>query len=74
MLCHSGLNVSRWWPFCNCGVFHPLYNVSLFEVQRVLEHCNDLSTQNIIMDEIMHSICILTQDHYGNYVIHVAPF
>ncbi|XP_059456798.1 pumilio homolog 4 isoform X2 [Corylus avellana] len=38
-------------------------------IQRVLEHCDDANTQQIIMDEIMHSVCILAQDQYGNYVI-----
>ncbi|KDP30469.1 hypothetical protein JCGZ_16148 [Jatropha curcas] len=38
-------------------------------IQRVLEHCENLNTQKIIMDEIMQSVCILAQDQYGNYVI-----
>ncbi|XP_057979154.1 pumilio homolog 4 isoform X2 [Malania oleifera] len=38
-------------------------------IQRVLEHCDDLDTQQIIMDEIMQSVCTLAQDQYGNYVI-----
>ncbi|GLT93234.1 hypothetical protein SLE2022_110350 [Rubroshorea leprosula] len=38
-------------------------------IQRVLEHCNDIKTQQIIMDEIMQSVCMLAQDQYGNYVI-----
>ncbi|GAA0139274.1 RNA metabolism protein [Lithospermum erythrorhizon] len=38
-------------------------------IQRVLDHCNDPETQNLIMDEIMQSICTLAQDQYGNYVI-----
>ncbi|XP_030486700.2 pumilio homolog 4 [Cannabis sativa] len=38
-------------------------------IQRVLEHCDDLNTQQIIMDEIMQSVCNLAQDQYGNYVI-----
>lgn len=38
-------------------------------IQRVLEHCDDLNTQQIIMDEIMESVCTLAQDQYGNYVI-----
>ncbi|KAL6974886.1 hypothetical protein U1Q18_045387, partial [Sarracenia purpurea var. burkii] len=37
--------------------------------QRVLEHCDDPKTQQIIMDEIMHSVCTLAQDQYGNYVV-----
>lgn len=38
-------------------------------IQRVLEHCDDPKTQQTIMDEIMHSVCTLAQDQYGNYVI-----
>ncbi|KAI3987308.1 hypothetical protein MKX01_003058, partial [Papaver californicum] len=36
---------------------------------RVLEHCDDVKTQHIIMEEIMHSVCTLAQDQYGNYVV-----
>ncbi|XP_050155650.1 pumilio homolog 4-like isoform X1 [Malus sylvestris] len=38
-------------------------------IQRVLERCNDSNMQQIIMDEIMQSVCVLAQDQYGNYVI-----
>ncbi|CAK7325429.1 unnamed protein product [Dovyalis caffra] len=38
-------------------------------MQRVLEHCKNMNTQQIIMDEIMQSVCTLAQDQYGNYVI-----
>ncbi|KAJ4845796.1 hypothetical protein Tsubulata_027801 [Turnera subulata] len=38
-------------------------------IQRVLEHCADRNTQQIIMDEVMQSVCTLAQDQYGNYVI-----
>ncbi|KAF6137839.1 hypothetical protein GIB67_040547 [Kingdonia uniflora] len=38
-------------------------------IQRVLEHCGDPKTQQIMMDEIMKSICMLAQDQYGNYVV-----
>ncbi|GMJ11965.1 pumilio 4 [Hibiscus trionum] len=38
-------------------------------IQRVLEHCKDVKTQEIIMEEIMQSVCTLAQDQYGNYVI-----
>ncbi|WVZ73131.1 hypothetical protein U9M48_021476 [Paspalum notatum var. saurae] len=38
-------------------------------IQRVLEHCNDESTQNAMMEEIMQSVVTLTEDQYGNYVI-----
>ncbi|XP_072960940.1 pumilio homolog 3-like isoform X2 [Typha angustifolia] len=38
-------------------------------IQRVLEHCKNPKTQSTVMDEIMQSVCTLTQDQYGNYVI-----
>ncbi|KAF8396804.1 hypothetical protein HHK36_018437 [Tetracentron sinense] len=38
-------------------------------IQRVLEHCNDPTTQRIMMDEIFESVCMLAQDQYGNYVV-----
>uniref|UniRef100_A0ACD5YWB0 Uncharacterized protein n=1 Tax=Avena sativa TaxID=4498 RepID=A0ACD5YWB0_AVESA len=38
-------------------------------IQRVLEHCDDESTQSAMMEEIMKSVVPLTQDQYGNYVI-----
>lgn len=38
-------------------------------IQRVLEHCDEPTTQQFIMDEIMKSVCTLAQDQYGNYVI-----
>ncbi|XP_077238968.1 pumilio homolog 2-like [Tasmannia lanceolata] len=38
-------------------------------IQRVLEHCDDLKTQCIMMDEILQSVCMLAQDQYGNYVV-----
>ncbi|KAF7024579.1 hypothetical protein CFC21_036911 [Triticum aestivum] len=38
-------------------------------IQRVLEHCTDTNTQQIVMDEILQSVCMLAQDQYGNYVI-----
>lgn len=40
--------------------------------QRVLEHCDDESTQNAMMEEIMQSVVTLTEDQYGNYVIQVT--
>ncbi|KAF8403099.1 hypothetical protein HHK36_011193 [Tetracentron sinense] len=43
-------------------------------IQRVLEHCDDLKTQRIIMDEILQSVCILAQDQYGNYVVQARDF
>ncbi|KAJ3668958.1 hypothetical protein LUZ60_010908 [Juncus effusus] len=38
-------------------------------IQRVLEHCHDEKTQQIVMDEILKSVCLLAQDQYGNYVV-----
>ncbi|KAK8466919.1 hypothetical protein PHAVU_008G192100 [Phaseolus vulgaris] len=38
-------------------------------IQRVLEYCHDLKTQQIMMDEILLSVCMLAQDQYGNYVV-----
>ncbi|KAG8084594.1 hypothetical protein GUJ93_ZPchr0010g8662 [Zizania palustris] len=38
-------------------------------IQRVLEHCDDSTTQQIMMDEILQSVCLLAQDQYGNYVV-----
>ncbi|XP_047306464.1 pumilio homolog 4 [Impatiens glandulifera] len=38
-------------------------------IQRVLEHCDDEKTQRTLMKEIMHHVCTLAQDQYGNYVI-----
>ncbi|XP_028776236.1 pumilio homolog 1 isoform X5 [Neltuma alba] len=38
-------------------------------IQRVLEHCHDPKTQQIMMDEILQSVCLLAQDQYGNYVV-----
>ncbi|ONK62223.1 uncharacterized protein A4U43_C07F1640 [Asparagus officinalis] len=38
-------------------------------IQRVLEHCDDPKTQQIMMDEILLSVCMLAQDQYGNYVV-----
>ncbi|KAJ0961934.1 hypothetical protein J5N97_029762 [Dioscorea zingiberensis] len=36
-------------------------------IQRVLEHCDDPEMQSTMMEEILKSICTLTQDQYGNY-------
>ncbi|KAK4765738.1 hypothetical protein SAY86_026828 [Trapa natans] len=38
-------------------------------IQRILEHCHDPKTQQIMIDEIMQSVCMLAQDQYGNYVV-----
>lgn len=42
--------------------------------QRVLEHCDDPKTQQIMMDEILASVCMLAQDQYGNYVVQVSNY
>lgn len=47
-----------------------LFNVYLTG-QRVLEHCGGNSQGQCIIDEILHSACILAQDQYGNYVTQV---
>ena len=57
---------------CNYICQHNLslsYNVNY---QRVLEHCDDATTQQIMMDEILQSVCLLAQDQYGNYVVQVS--
>lgn len=55
---------------------HPLgcFNLLLYHklLQRVLEHCDDPKTQQIMMDEILQSVCLLAQDQYGNYVVQVS--
>ncbi|XVF75297.1 hypothetical protein PTKIN_Ptkin13bG0175900 [Pterospermum kingtungense] len=38
-------------------------------IQRVLEHCHEAKTQDIMMHEILQSVCMLAQDQYGNYVV-----
>ncbi|XP_004490876.1 pumilio homolog 1-like isoform X2 [Cicer arietinum] len=38
-------------------------------IQRVLEYCHEPKTQQIMMDEILQSVCMLAQDQYGNYVV-----
>ncbi|CAL5211569.1 unnamed protein product [Lathyrus oleraceus] len=38
-------------------------------IQRVLEHCEDTTTQQKVMDEILSSVSMLAQDQYGNYVV-----
>ncbi|KAG7946928.1 hypothetical protein I3843_14G067600 [Carya illinoinensis] len=38
-------------------------------IQRVLEHCNDPTTQSKVMDEILGAVSMLAQDQYGNYVV-----
>lgn len=41
-------------------------------VQRVLEHCHEAKTQQIMMDEVFQFVCMLAQDQYGNYVVQVC--
>ncbi|CAL9754359.1 unnamed protein product [Musa acuminata subsp. burmannicoides] len=38
-------------------------------IQRVLEYCDDNKTQQIVMGEILQSVCLLAQNQYGNYVV-----
>ena len=38
----------------------------------MLEHCDDPKTQQIMMDEILQSVCLLATDQYGNYVVQVS--
>ncbi|KAJ8503721.1 hypothetical protein OPV22_004607 [Ensete ventricosum] len=38
-------------------------------IQRVLEYCDDIKTQQIVMGEILQSVCLLAQNQYGNYVV-----
>ncbi|KAK9168383.1 hypothetical protein Syun_000523 [Stephania yunnanensis] len=38
-------------------------------IQRVLEYCSEPKTQQIMMDEILLSVCKLAKDQYGNYVV-----
>ncbi|KAK4396681.1 Pumilio6, chloroplastic [Sesamum angolense] len=37
-------------------------------IQRILEHCDDNTETQFIVDEILDSVCSLAQDQYGNYV------
>lgn len=60
--------------FIPCGVKCFLLSKLTIDLQRVLEHCDDPSTQRTVMDEIMQLVCSLSQDQYGNYVIQVLSF
>lgn len=51
-----------------------MYQTVIGYHQRVLEHCDDESTQNAMMEEIMQSVVPLTTDQYGNYVIQVTAY
>lgn len=52
-------------------ICHICLSISSLHQQRVLEHCDDVNTQQTIMDEVMQCVCDLAQDQYGNYVIQV---
>lgn len=79
------INAPVWVP-CHSGLYRLFFLITLMTsiainhillrllLQRVLEHCDDPEMQNIIMDEIMQSVCTLVQDQYGNYVIQVFQF
>ncbi|EPS59963.1 hypothetical protein M569_14840 [Genlisea aurea] len=44
-------------------------------IQRILEHFDDPEVQQMILDEIIGSVCKLSQDQYGNYVIqHIVQY
>lgn len=68
---HSGMPLSPVF-ICKCSV--PCVDEThsfLVPIQRVLEHCADPKTQQIVMDEVLQSVCMLAQDQYGNYVVQV---
>lgn len=54
--------------------FFSVFNSLINEGQRVLEHCDDPRTLQIMMEEILQSVCMLAQDQYGNYVVQVCFF
>jgi pumilio RNA-binding family len=69
-----GCRVIQVWyytMFCCLFFMQPLISVK-WPRQRVLEHCDDPKTQQIMMDEILQSVCLLAQDQYGNYVVQVS--
>lgn len=69
---HTGMHLGS-AHMCKCSVpscVNEIYSF-LFSIQRVLEHCADPKTQQIVMDEILQSVCMLAQDQYGNYVVQV---
>ncbi|KAG5540259.1 hypothetical protein RHGRI_020478 [Rhododendron griersonianum] len=45
-----------------------------FMRQRILEYCSDPKTQRIVMHEVLQSVCMLTQDQYGNYAVQTPTF
>lgn len=85
--CGGTFHASLWLPCYSGYIDLPLVLASSIKKdfakcilgyhQRVLEHCNDESTQSAMMEEIMQSVVTLTEDQYGNYVIQVmfpGPF
>nr|CAD1822102.1 unnamed protein product [Ananas comosus var. bracteatus] len=38
-------------------------------IKKILEYCDDLKTQQILMREILKSVCLLANHQYGNYVV-----
>lgn len=65
---HTGMLVVA--IYCVITQFHLPYHI--YWVQRVLEHCDDPKTQQIMMDEVLQSVCLLATDQYGNYVVQVS--
>lgn len=85
--CGGAFHASLWLPCYSGATSAPLVLPSFFLYiqrdffkcvlayrQRVLEHCDDESTQNAMMEEIMQSVVTLTEDQYGNYVIQVTVY
>ena len=81
--CGGAFHASLWLPCYSGYIILPLVLPSFFKKkyfakcilgyhQRVLEHCDDESTQNAMMEEIMQSVVTLAEDQYGNYVIQVT--
>lgn len=71
--CYSGATLTFLW-FCHLFLYRDCPKHVLGYCQRVLEHCDDESTQNAMMEEIMQSVVTLTEDQYGNYVIQVTVY
>lgn len=57
-------------------VFHLQFTkfTYLYWLPPVLEHCDDESTQNAMMEEIMQSVVPLIQDQYANDIIQVSAY
>lgn len=47
-------------------------DIVLLLIQKILEYCDDLKTQQILMSEILKSVCLLANHQYGNYVVQVC--